>query len=82
MQTKTWPYGTVKQVKVVERRSAKFKGQAVEVVLCVEPASNEGFVLMDRGVLAQVGEEGFITFTNGGPTGGYWKYSKERPACS
>ena len=71
MTTRTWPYGTVLEVKVVERVIAG----GARALICTEPKSGEGFVLFGDKSDAKPGDTGTITFTQGGPTGGYWKYS-------
>ncbi len=71
MQAKTWPYGTTRK-GVVEK-----SGNGWQIVV---DATREAHVLM-RGAQddsAEVGDRGTLTFTDGGPTGGYWKFVKDR----
>lgn len=68
-RTRTWPYGTQKRVRVL----------GVEPAMCMIVSDGiEGYVLVDaipEGV--QDGDAGTITFTEGGPLGGYWKFEKD-----
>ncbi|MDB6017705.1 MAG: hypothetical protein JWR19_2194 [Pedosphaera sp.] len=67
---RTWVYGTQFRCKVV----ASFPS-----MIMVEAAGiNEAFSLVGHGVfpLPPVGSMGLITFTQGGPTGGYWKFTQ------
>jgi hypothetical protein len=85
MQTRTWPYGTAKQVIVREFKWASNRGQPVSILLVeddwpVREAYREAYVLLND-LMGQTeyqpGQRGTITFTQGGPTGGYWKFSPE-----
>lgn len=76
---RTWPYGTKRRARVLERSTAKVGGQTVRVMVLEELDRKEAHVLVgneccDAG--ANRGDEGTLTFTQGGPTGGYWKFSK------
>lgn len=80
MKTQTWPYGTKKHGTVIQASRV----QGGFNVLFVESVGNktEGFFLVfDRNHAesskAKAGDKGVITFTRGGPTGGYWDYSGE-----
>lgn len=66
---RTWPYGTQKRVKVIHIETS---------VLVVSDEKDEGFILAGEitdGVC--VGDTGSITFTEGGPLGGFLKFAKE-----
>lgn len=68
-RTRTWPYGMQKRVIVIEQQ-----GPSILIVA----DGTEGFVLIDSipaGILP--GDVGSITFTEGGPLGGYWKFEKD-----
>ncbi len=64
-RTRTWPYGTQKTVTVVHSEK--------NALVCREDATSEGFVLLGQGDVRE-GMPGTITFLEGGPTGGYWKF--------
>lgn len=73
MNTATWPYGTRKRVRV----DGIVRGRTLGAVCCVpvdEPSA--AFVLLVK--LAEIpvvkGDERFIVFTQGGPTGGHWAF--------
>ncbi len=74
MRSKTWPYGTKKQVTVLNVTQTKnLVGMA-----CTEDDSGEGFALLLNTTSARnakPGDSGVITFKPGGPTGGYWDYA-------
>lgn len=66
---RTWPYGTKKRVTVLDAPH-----QSVLVV----SDGDEGFVLIDA-IPANVnkGDTGVITYTDGGPLGGYWHFQPD-----
>lgn len=70
MQTRTWPYGTVKTGVVINVEPYKDH----EIVAFKDDESNDGFILVDKPQGAVKDQRGTITFTKGGPTGGHWKY--------
>lgn len=77
--TKTWPYGTQRKGTVcltnwrptgLDPRAPSaqlIRDESNEMHLCIGAAGDPS---------AQVGDVGTLTFTQGGPTGGYWKFSK------
>lgn len=67
MIKRTWPYGTKKRVEVIHVEPK---------VLGLVDQQREGYLLALHGLdpLPVKGDQGIITFTQGGPTGGYWKY--------
>ncbi len=74
---RTWPYGTRKTVKVerVDNR-AEFAG-----TLAIEELKREGFIIINKheenAVVPVKGGQFIIEFTEGGPTGGYWRYVEQ-----
>lgn len=72
MIARTWPYGTKLPV-LVEHGTKDFL-----VVTYDHGYKKEGFILIKRnmGEIPAEGSNGFITFKQGGPTGGYWEFSK------
>lgn len=76
--TRTWPYGTVKPVKVLEViTKARASVAAIICAEIVEVGKPEAFILMvapDQVAGIEAGELGSITFKRGGPTLGYWLY--------
>lgn len=74
MITVTWPYGTTRRGRVIHSfASIGARGMLVEC------ERGEGHVLLgDAGdISAGIGDYGTLTFTEGGPTGGYWKFTKD-----
>lgn len=71
-RSRTWPYGTQKQVTVihVEEPQKRF-------IICVDEMRAGYVLIFTDGDKAQVNDKGIITFTQGGPLGGYWKFTKE-----
>lgn len=72
--TRTWPYGARRGFHVDEVRAIK-GGIAIVGI----DSGGEGHVIYCApqdciGVAA--GNRGWITFTEGGPTGGWWKFEK------
>jgi len=76
LPTRTWTYGTQKNVTVVSNEPISNSGDTY-FLNCLEKETGEGFVLIRRGKSdAKPGDRGVITFKPGGPTGGYWEYEK------
>lgn len=51
-----------------------------KVLVCVRPESPEAAdlcVYPRGGIEASAGDEGTLTFTDGGPTGGYWLFARD-----
>lgn len=71
MLTVTYPYGTTRKGKVVD---------IVGRTQFVEDDVREGHILMAGAgdPAARIGDAGTSTFTQGGPTGGYWKFAKDK----
>ena len=70
-RARTWPYGTQKKVKVIHVEAG--------VMICVD-AAKEGYVLLGTDSdESKIDETGVITFTQGGPLGGYWKFTRSAP---
>jgi hypothetical protein len=69
--SRTWPFGTVKEVEILDVLEA---GNIMTIVARETADEREGFVLVYRRgtVSASIGDRGTITFSEGGPTGGYW----------
>ncbi len=68
MITRIWPYGTVLKGKVIDF----MKGYQF-----IKDEHGEGHILIKGAGCdeAKVGDDVILTFTQGGPTGGYWKAS-------
>jgi hypothetical protein len=76
--TRTWPYGTQKNVTVVSNDPVPNSGDTY-ILACLEEETAEGFVLVRRGKGdAWKGDRGVITFKEGGTTGGHWNYEKAK----
>lgn len=75
LKTRTWPYGTTKQVQVLV---------AHQRVVMLRDKEREGYVLLwpNLETMPTEGDYGVITFTEGGPTGGYWKYEASNTQAS
>jgi hypothetical protein len=62
----------------------KVEGAGVEkwhpLAICVEQCEgSEAFVLLGMSNPVRKGEEGYIEFKQGGPTGGFWEFHKGSP---
>lgn len=73
MLHRTWKYGTVQAATVVDVIAAGL----YEAIVC--ESAGEAHILLGNPTRAVKGEEGYITFKDGGPTGGYWEYTKGSP---
>jgi hypothetical protein len=73
MQQKIIDYGTTHDAVVLSAKK--------EVIIVKGIDNNEGYVLighrLDDASLPAIGNEGTITFTKGGPEGGYWKWEPD-----
>lgn len=67
---RTWPYGTEYDCKVISSSPA--------MIMVHVQSTNEAFALVRHGVKPAPfeGTKGKITFTQGGPMGGYWKFTQ------
>lgn len=81
MITRTWPYGTQRRGKV---QIAKWRPKGIP-----DHVSSGQLIIDDRGEghvcvgdagdpEAMDGDAGVLTFTKGGPTGGYWKFERDK----
>lgn len=68
---KTWPHGTTRKAVVLKDGVYQY----------LQDEHGEGHVLMGdaRDHSAKPGDKGVLTFTKGGATGGYWKFTKDQP---
>jgi len=77
MNKKTWPYGTKKHGTVIQ--ASRVQGGFNLLFMQSGENKTEGFFLVFdhdhvEASKARAGDKGVITFTKGGPTGGYWDY--------
>lgn len=80
-----WPYGTVKNVRVLYYHPAnaaiKYSMLVVEDLTKVPGgAGREAYMLVGHETKEDGGSYGTITFRAGGPTGGYWEFRRDNPA--
>lgn len=73
-KTKTWPYGTTRQA-TVEGVVPQPDGRRIHIAI---DDQHEGHLLLGDAAdeNAGAGDRGILTFTRGGPLGGYWKFTK------
>ena len=84
MQTRTWPYGTIKQVELLSRHErVRGPGGTICNVLVVGEVLGDGpkeaYILVgttDQYQNGDTGDKGTITFCQGGPMGGHWKFER------
>ena len=76
MKSRTWPYGTEKKVRVINKE--RLANGLLLILVETDPPKEGHVCIYDDQHLeakaAQPNEKGIITFTKGGPTGGYWDY--------
>jgi len=79
MQTRTWPYGTTKRVTVFAFNRCNHKGKRCTVLACTGDDDKEAYLLVNgpEEPPQTKGTKGTITFTQGGPRGGYWKFQPD-----
>lgn len=78
---KTWPFGTTRRAKVIH---AKYRPKGLDPRAAtgqfIVDHLNEGHICVGEECAdfsAKDGDAGTLTFTKGGPTGGYWKFKKD-----
>lgn len=71
MKKRTCPYGSTLRAKVIEIHQG---------VHLVQDQNHEGHVLAAgaQDPQAKEGDHGTLTFTQGGPTGGFWKFERDK----
>lgn len=73
---KNVPFGTVVPVEVLEVKDTM--GYQVSVFRQVDDPTSAYMLLNERGaVVAEPGQVGLLVFTEGGPTGGFWKWQAD-----
>jgi hypothetical protein len=73
MLTRTWAYGT--KLKGVLLEKSKPRNY---FVLLVQDENNEAFLILQKDdPQVEIGEEGNLTFREGGPAGGHWRFARE-----
>jgi hypothetical protein len=77
----TYAYGTTRKAKVLKTnwRPKGLPDKAPSGMLLVDEFK-EGHVCVGEcgDMTAKEGDTGTLTFTKGGPTGGYWKFTKDK----
>jgi hypothetical protein len=68
MNTRTWPYGTQKRVKVTHVSG--------HCLVCIDEGDEVHMLIGIDTDGAKTSDVGIITFTQGGPMGGYWKFER------
>ena len=78
---KTWPYGTKRRgtVQSIDYYEQQLRCRPIQLIL---DDQNEGHVLVGAvacDTTAKAGYVGTLVFTEGGPTGGFWKFTADNP---
>lgn len=81
VKTVTHPYGTTRRATVIcaRWRPKQLPAEAGEAQL-LKDEQNEMHILVGASASdfsAKEGDQGTLTFTRGGPAGGYWKFTKD-----
>lgn len=77
---RTWAYVTTRRGTVrVARMKHPFKAKASDAQLIVDEKMEMHVCIGEQcaDFTAKDGDTGTLTFTQGGPTGGYWKFTKD-----
>lgn len=69
---RSWPVGTRKRVKVINRVGDIPGGK--EALVCLEEESGEAFVLIQGRSSVAIDTLGEIVFREGGPLGAFWEF--------
>ncbi len=78
MLVRTWPYGTTKRAKVLSVEQSVVRGRVVQIVV-LQDDDGQGHVLLQRAqARVQAGDDGTLTFTRGGPMGGYFEFTRDQ----
>ena len=79
MQTVTWPFGTIKLIRVLKVEFVRGTRIIVaEELNGPDEPKSAHIIVGDGGAPAKEEEVGEMTFCAGGPFGGYWRYDGER----
>ncbi len=82
IQKKTWPYGTTRRgVVCIADWRPKGLPASVQAGQLIKDELNEMHICCGdhcADLTANAGDAGTLTFTKGGPTGGYWKFTKDK----
>lgn len=74
---RTWPYGTKHRGEVVHNDWTERKKIHVQMVRDAD-RPGEAHILVGSGdASAAVGDWGTLEFCEGGPNGGYWKFTRD-----
>lgn len=76
IDTRTWPYGTTRRGIVV----TKLEPPNMTPAQLIKDDQGEGHICVGDACAdfsAGEGDTGTLTFTEGGPTGGYWRFRKD-----
>jgi len=80
MTTRTWPYGTTRRGTVrIARMQNPFYAKTSDAQIIVDDQKEMHACVGEScaDFTAKDGDTGTLTFTQGGPTGGYWKFTKD-----
>lgn len=82
MMTKTWPYGTTRRatVKIARWRPNHLHRDSDDGQLLIDELG-EAHVCIGGSCAdftARDGDAGTLIFTKGGPTGGFWRFVKDK----
>jgi len=79
MNTVTHPYGTTRKATVVKSNAIVERPTIPASVLLLTDEFGEGHILVAGcgDMTSKVGDKGVLTFTQGGPMGGYWRFTKD-----
>lgn len=78
---KTWPYGTTRRgVVCIANWRPKGIPDNIQSGQLIKDEFNEMHICIGKecaDLTAIAGDAGTLTFSKGGPTGGYWKFTKD-----
>jgi hypothetical protein len=76
MMLRTWAYGTKRKAEILDRSRQRINGELVDVLIVRDDQGEAHVLVGTRSGDGRPGDVGTITFTNGGPMGGYWRFEK------
>ena len=79
MNKRTWTYGEQRRGTVGDVQSKRFGDGPAQYIVTIIDDQNEGHILVGDSCVYDgiaFGDKVILTFTKGGPTGGFWKASK------
>jgi hypothetical protein len=75
---KSWPYGTQRRAEVIYvRKHHSYRSAVGAMVALADDQGDAHIIFASADEALSAGDRGVLTFTQGGPSGGYWAFRKD-----